>query len=269
MIVPRRESFQSSGVHKTMQSSNKQIRLNRIFGMDGRTVIVAMDHGSAGITPLDGLKDPTRLVPVLIDNGADAILTTPGIARLCAHQFGHAGLILRIDGGPSSQTGEWERIQVVLSVEDALRLGADAVIMMGIVGAPGETETLANLWKVAAACHAWGVPLIAEMLPGGFTAKEVSIDQIAVAARLGAELGADLIKIRYQGPAENYRQVIESSYRPVIILGGSKQPLEMLANEARDALKAGAAGVAIGRNVWQDPDPGRITRMLKEAVHTG
>src|SRR5450759_5418055 len=133
-----------------MQSSNKQIRMNRIIGMDGRTLIVAMDHGSAGIAPLGELRDPTRLIPTLIKNGADAILTSPGIARLCADQLGRVGLILRIDGGPSSQTGEWERIQVVLSVEDALRLGADAVIMMGIVGAPGETETLANLWKVAA-----------------------------------------------------------------------------------------------------------------------
>ncbi len=156
-----------------MQTSNKQIRLNRIFGTDGRTLVVAMDHGSAGIAPLGALHDPTRLIPDLIDNGADAILTSPGIARLCAHQLGRVGLILRIDGGPTSQTGEWERIQVVLSVEDALRLGADAVIMMGIVGAPGETETLTNLWKVAAACHTWGVPLIAEMLPGGFVAKDL------------------------------------------------------------------------------------------------
>ncbi|GAP12395.1 DhnA-type fructose-1,6-bisphosphate aldolase [Longilinea arvoryzae] len=250
-----------------IQSTNKMIRLNRIFGVDGKTVVVAMDHGSAGMAPLGALQDPTQLVPILIDNGANAILTTPGIARLCAHQLGRVGLILRIDGGPSAQTGEWERIKVVLTVEDALRLGADAVIMMGIVGAPGETETLANLWRVAAECHAWGVPLIAEMLPGGFTAKEITVDQIAVAARLGAELGADVIKIRYQGPAENYRKVIDACYRPVIILGGSKQPVEMLAKEAREALSAGAAGVAIGRNVWQDSDPGRVTRMLKETVH--
>jgi class I fructose-bisphosphate aldolase len=251
-----------------MQSSNKQIRLNRLMGKDGKTVVVAMDHGSAGIAPLGGLQDPTRLVPELIDNGADAILTSPGIVRLCAHQLGHVGLILRIDGGPSAQSGEWERIKVVLSVEDALRLGADAVIMMGIVGAPGETESLANLWQMAAACHAWGVPLVAEMLPGGFTAKAVTIDQLAVAARLGAELGADLIKIRYQGPAEDYRKVIDACYRPVIILGGSKQPVEQLTSEVRDALSVGASGVAIGRNVWQDPNPGQVTRILKETVHS-
>ncbi len=250
-----------------MQSSIKQIRLNRIFGEDGKTVVVALDHGSAGIAPLGALQDPTQLIPTLIENGVDAILTSPGIVRLCAHQLGRVGLILRIDGGPSAQTGDWEHIKVVLSVEDALRLGADAVIMMGIVGAPGETETLANLWQVAAACHAWGVPLIAEMLPGGFSAKEVTIDQIAVAARLGAELGADVIKIRYQGPAENYRKVIEACYRPVIILGGSKQPVDLLAKEAHEALSAGAAGVAIGRNIWQDPEPGRVTRILKDSVH--
>lgn len=249
------------------QSSNKAIRLNHIFAQDRKTVIAALDHGSAGIFPLAGLQDPEKLIPIVTANGADAIITSPGIARLCAGLFGRTGLILRIDGGPSAQTGEWERIQVVLSVEDALRLGADAVIMMGIVGAPGESETLANLWQVAAECHAWGVPLVAEMLPGGFLAKEVTIEQIAVAARLGAELGADLIKIRYQAPAQDYRYVIESCYRPLIILGGSKQPLDMLAQDVRAALDAGAAGVAVGRNIWQDADPGHVTGVLREAVH--
>jgi fructose-bisphosphate aldolase, class I len=252
----------------TDPASNKALRLNRIFASDHKTVVVAMDHGSAGIFPLEGLQDPQRLLPAVIENGADAILTSPGIARLCAHLFGRTGLILRIDGGPSTQTEEWERIRVVLSVEDALRLGADAVAMMGIVGAPGETETLSSLGQVAAACHSWGVPLVAEMLPGGFKAKEVSLEQIAVAARLGAELGADVIKIRYQGPPEKYREVINSCFRPLIILGGSKQPPEQLAREAGDALASGAAGVAIGRNVWQDPDPGAVTRLLKEMVHT-
>jgi DhnA family fructose-bisphosphate aldolase class Ia len=251
-----------------MQSSNKQIRLNHILGADGRTVIVAMDHGSAGISPLGNLQKPTDLIPTLIENGADAILTTPGIARYCAHQFGHTGLILRIDGGPSAQTAEWDKIQVTLSVEDALQLGADAVIMMGIVGAPGESQTLANMWEVAAACHTWGVPLIAEMLPGGFSAKTITIDQIAIAARLGAELGADLIKIRYQGPVDQYRQVVENCYRPILILGGSKQPVDSLVAEVKGALEIGAVGVAVGRNIWQDPEPGRVTRLLKEAVHS-
>jgi class I fructose-bisphosphate aldolase len=249
-------------------SSNKAIRLGRIFSTDQKTVLIALDHGSAGFFPLGGLQDPARLLPAVIASGADAILTSPGIARLCAHQLGRVGLVLRIDGGPSAHTQEWEQIRVVLSIEDALRLGADAVIMMGIVGAPGETETLANLWHVAAECHAWGVPLIAEMLPGGFKAKEVSIEQIAAAARLGAELGADVIKIRYQGPPEAYRAVTEACFRPVIILGGSKQPVDLLAGEVRDALAAGAVGVAVGRNVWQDSNPGEVVRVLKEAVHT-
>jgi DhnA family fructose-bisphosphate aldolase class Ia len=251
-----------------ISNSNKQIRMNRIFKQDGRTFVVAMDHGSAGISPLGGLKDPAKLIPDLINGGADAIITTPGIAQLYGSRLGRVGLILRIDGGPTSQTGEWERIKVVLSVEDALRLGADAVIMMGIVGASGESETLTALWRTAAACRAWGVPLIAEMLPGGYSAKEVTFDQIALAARIGGELGADIIKIRYQGPAESYQQVIDSSFLPVIILGGSKQPLDSLANEVKDALSVGAAGAAIGRNIWQDPDPIKVTQTIKETIHS-
>lgn len=248
-------------------TTGKIVRLNHLFGPDGKTVIAALDHGIAGITPLAGLTDPSVLIPKVIASGADAILTTPGIASRYAGMFGHTGLILRIDGGPSSLTGQWEKMQLMVSVADALRLGADAVIMMGIVGAEGESETLANMGRVAAECQKWGVPLIAEMLPGGITAKEVSIEQIAIAARLGAELGADVIKIRYLGPTEAFRQVTDCCYQPIVILGGSKQTLEKLEAEVSDALSAGAVGVAVGRNIWQDPDPGLVTHRLFQRVH--
>ena len=87
--------------------TNKQIRLNRIFKQDGKTVIAAMDHGIGGITPLAHLEFPRVLLPELVQNGADAIITTPGIARQCSDLFAGAGLILRIDGGPSALTGDW------------------------------------------------------------------------------------------------------------------------------------------------------------------
>jgi len=150
--------------------TNKQIRLNRIFKPDGKTVIAAMDHGIGGITPLAHLEFPRILLPELIQNGADAIITTPGIARLCSDLFAGAGLILRIDGGPSALTGDWGKMEIIRSVEDALQLGADAVIMMGITGTSEEAHSLATLGLVAARCEKWGTPLVAEMLPGGFSA---------------------------------------------------------------------------------------------------
>ena len=248
-------------------NSGKAIRLNRILSSDGRTVIAALDHGIAGITPIAALERPAQVIAQVISGGADAILTTPGIARECAQVFGKTGLIVRADAGATALTGQWSEMGVMLSAEDALRLGADGVAAMGIVGTAGESQSLRGLARLAAECERAGLVLLAEMLPGGFDAEEVSVEEIAVAARVGAELGADLIKIRYGGGPEAYRAVTASCYRPVVILGGSKQSPPQLLGQVREALAAGVIGVAVGRNIWQSPDPAAITRELARAVH--
>ena len=248
-------------------SSGKQIRLNRLFAGDGRTVIAALDHGIAGLSPLQGLESPDRLIPAIVAARVDAVIATPGIASACGGLFGKTGLIVRVDCGPTAITGDWSKNRPALTVEDAIRLGADAVIAMGIVGADGESESLHGLARLASECERWGMVLIGEMLPGGFSASEVSAEQITVAARLGAEVGADVVKIRYSGSSDSFRAIIRSCYRPVVVLGGSKQSPEQLIASTRDALAAGAKGVAVGRNIWQAPDPGRVAAALVEAVH--
>jgi DhnA family fructose-bisphosphate aldolase class Ia len=154
-----------------------------------------------------------------------------------------------------------------LAAEDALRMGADAVIAMGIVGTRDEAASLQSLAALAGECDRWGIAFVAEMLPGGFAAKEVTPAQIASAARVGADLGADFIKVAYSGSVESFREVVSSCYRPVVVLGGSKQHPEALASTARDAVKAGARGMAVGRNIWQSANPGVITASLVEAIH--
>jgi DhnA family fructose-bisphosphate aldolase class Ia len=248
-------------------NSGKQIRLNRLFASDGKTVIAALDHGIAGLAPLAGLESPNGLIPTLTAAGINAVIATPGMASAFSGLFGKVGLILRVDCGPTAITGDWSQNRPALDVEDAIRLGADAVIAMGIVGAEGEAASLHALAGLAADSERWGMALVAEMLPGGFSASEVSAEQIAVAARLGAELGADVIKIRYSGSGETFRAVTSSCYRPVVVLGGSKQSPEQLTAATRDALAAGARGVAVGRNIWQSPDPGKVAALLVEAVH--
>jgi DhnA family fructose-bisphosphate aldolase class Ia len=155
----------------------------------------------------------------------------------------------------------------MLPVEDALALGADGVAAMGIVDADGEGQSLRGLGRLAAECERYGLVLLAEMLPGGFDAVQVDVEDIAAAARIGADLGADLIKIRYGGSPETFRAVTTGCYRPVVILGGSKQSPSQLLDQVRGALAAGAVGVAVGRNIWQSPDPAAVTRQLAQAVH--
>jgi DhnA family fructose-bisphosphate aldolase class Ia len=249
-------------------NSGKVLRLNRILASDGRTVIAALDHGIAGITPLASLARPAQVIAQVISGGADAILTTPGIARECAGAFGKTGLIVRADSGATALTGRWSEMALMLPVEGALALGADGVAAMGIVGTDGEGQSLRGLGRLAAECERLGLVLLAEMLPGGFDAVQVDVEQIAAAARVGADLGADLIKIRYTGSPETFRAVTTSCYRPVVVLGGSKQSSSQLLDQVRGALAAGAIGVAVGRNIWQSPDPAAITRELAQAVHS-
>lgn len=248
-------------------TAEKQVRMNHLLRGDGRTVIAAMDHGIAGIAPLAQLARPEELISAVVGAGADALIVTPGIARTFSGMFGRAGLIVRADCGPTALTGQWCDMAPALAVEDAIRLGADAVAAMGIVGADGESASLKALASLAGYCDRWGIVLLAEMLPGGFAATEVSQDHISVAARVGADLGADLIKIRYSGSSDSFRSVTGRCYRPVVVLGGSKQSPAQLLASTREALEAGAIGVAVGRNIWQAPDPSAITASLAETVH--
>lgn len=248
-------------------SSGKTVRLNRVLARDGKTVMAALDHGLAGIAPLGALERLELLIPELNAAGVDAAIVTPGALRGFAGLFGKLGIVVRVDCGPTALTKDWPENRPAVSVEDVMRLGADAVIAMGIVGAPGESASLQALAKLASDCDRLGAVLVAEMLPGGFAATDCSADRISVAARVGAELGGDIIKIRYSGSGESFRAVTGSCYRPVVVLGGSKQDPEQLVASTRDAMAAGAAGVAVGRNIWQSKQPGKIARRLVEAVH--
>lgn len=245
----------------------KKIRLNHIFAKDNRTVIVACDHAGF-MGPLKGLEYPGQLLDQLEAGGVDAVLTTRGIAQSFSDRIGKLGLILRADGGSSIASPVSGTLRPLFSIKDACRLGADAVICMGMIGFPEEPSSLQNLAGFATDSEKWGMPVIAEMLVKPKEGERPSPQDIAFAIRIGVELGADLIKASYAGPVEAYRMALSSCYRPVVVLGGEKvkDEREMLQNIA-DALEGGASGVAIGRNVWQHNNPTGICRALVELVH--
>ena len=244
----------------------KELRLNRIFGPDRRAVIVACDHAGF-MGPVKGLEQPERLLEILAASGVDAVLTTVGIARRFACHLGRLGLILRVDGGSSMRSPVMGSLHTLFSIEDACRLGADAVIAMGMIGMPEEPSSLQNLAALSSEAEKWGLPLVAEML---VQPKEGAItpQDIGFAMRIGAELGADVIKASFARPLADYAEARRACYRPVVVLGGEKvkDEREMLQGIA-DALEAGADGVAIGRNVWQHPDPAGVCRALVALVH--
>lgn len=246
-------------------------RMNHIFAPDGKTFVLAMDHGS-NFNVLPAMKDPKKLVRELAFAGADAFLSTIGMAEKMPESFMGKGLILRIDGGVSFLGDHKKPMQIIADAEDALRLGADAVITMSFPGSVFENEVLSNLAKVCLDCHKWGVPVMAEALPRGFEKAEDSRtpENITFACRQSVELGADIVKTNYTGDIESFRQLTESVYAPVVILGGAKKvPEEQLLTEIHDALKAGANGIAMGRNIWGNEDPVRYTAAIAKLIHEG
>lgn len=246
-------------------------RMGRIFREDGRTVIVAMDHGMGlNVNPaLDHMEDTLKAI---VAGGADAMLVSYGIAVKYADILKGIGLIVRCDGGysaiPSSASGH---PRLLYSVEDALRAGADAVACNGFPGTPDEQDCMKNLAALVGQGNAWNVPVMAEMLPGGFgDGVPKTVDNVRLAARTGCEYGASIIKTTYTGTPEEFRKVIEASYQPVIVLGGeATSELPALFDCIEKAVSVGAAGVAIGRNVWKHPDPEAVTRALVDLVHNG
>ena len=240
-------------------------RLHHIFQSDGRSLIVAFDHGLID-GPAQGMEQPAAVLRQIAAGGADAILTSYGTALRFAREIARLGLILRLDGG-GTKLGKMGPGSQFYRIEDALRLGADAVAVSAFPGAAEEEATLRTLARVTSEAHAWGMPVMAEMVPGGFDSgpEYRSAESIAIAARVAAELGADWVKIPY---SDGFERVTETCYVPAVILGGAKKGDERLMLETiRRALDAGAVGVAIGRNIFQAPNPQAMTAAIAALIH--
>lgn len=215
-----------------------------------------------------GLADPGPVLEAIVAGGADAVLTSPGVIRQFRDQLKSVGLIMRMDGGNSTIRGAAPEMRLLYSVEDALKLGADAVICMGFPGTALEPRTLGNIAQLANQCGTWGIPLMAEVLPGGFMNPELGTpENTRLAVRLAVELGADMIKTSFTPPAESFRTVVENSYRPVLVLGGSVVDVSSLLKMVESSMQAGAAGVVLGRNVWNNPNPKAMVEAITRIVH--
>ncbi len=245
----------------------KKIRLNRIFGNDGRTLIVPIDHG-LGSGPVAGLEQASKIIETLVSGGVDAILTAYGVAKKFAPVFGRLGLILRMDGGPTDLAKDPENTDLMCTVEDALRLGADAVITSIWLGGDHETRTMKLAMKLAGQCEEWGMPLIVETFMS--SGVEINIEHIALVSRVAAELGADVVKTYLRGDAKAFRRVTDTCFRPIVILGGERSDDELQALKwVKTAIDAGAAGSCIGRNVFQHRNPAGLIKALRAIVHDG
>ena len=253
------------------QMVGKQIRLERIMNREtGRTVIVPMDHGvTAG--PIRGLEDMRETVAKVVNGGANAILMHKGMVQ-AGHRGGgrDIGLIIHLSAGTSLSPDPNTKVPVC-TVEEAIRLGADAVSIHVNLGAEADADMLRHFGEVSNACTTWGMPLLAMVYTRGPKIEsEFGVKYVKHAARAGAELGADIVKVNYTGSPETFREVTAGCPVPVVIAGGEKvETDEELFQMVAGALAAGCAGVSIGRNAFQHADPEGMMRAISMIVHEG
>lgn len=245
--------------------SGKTIRMNRIFKEDGKAVISALDMGMfSGV--VQGLEDVRAITKTVVDAGADAIIVSPGWARATADIYGgKCGLIVRVTGGVTKYTKNALNHTLTCSVEEAVALGADAVMNMVFVGDesnPAEHEQLTLMKDLSWECHKYGMVLFPELLHTNW-ADQSDPDWISACVRAGFEYGADAIKVLC--PSSGFDKIVESCPVPVVMAGGPKGAdiLEVV----RGSVAAGGSGCAIGRNVYQSEDPAAMIKALRKIVH--
>jgi len=248
-------------------NQGKNRRMKQILQQDNRTVIVPMDHGVT-IGPIFGIANIQQTINQLVKGGVDAVIVHKGIAKIV--DTTSTGLIVMLNGMSNLNPNMNNKVQVC-SVQEAIHLGADAVSVHVNVGAPDEDKMLSTLGKTAAECDKFGLPLLAMMYPRGpKITDEHAVEAVAHAARIGAELGADIIKTNYTGSIETFKQVTESCPVPVLIAGGPKcRSVNELLQTTSDALKAGASGLSMGRNIFQWDNQTLIVKALSAMVHNG
>jgi len=249
----------------------KAIRLERIIDRNSqRTVIIPMDHGVT-VGPIDGLADMRTTISSVVRGGANAILMHKGMVGAGHRGTGKdVGLIIHLSAGTSISPDPNAK-ELVCTVEEAIKLGGDAVSIHINLGAETDKEMLGQFGRVSERCLEWQMPLVTMIYTRGPKVKdEYDVENVKLAARVGAELGADIVKVVYTGNAESFAQVVRGCPVPVVIAGGPKMGSdEEIFRMVEGALEAGAMGLSIGRNAFQHKTPDKMIRALSEMVHNG
>ena len=245
----------------------KAIRLERIMNRNtGRTVIIPMDHGFT-LGQIEGLGDMPKIIGEISDGGAGAIVLHKGMVKAGHRKHGRdIGLIVHLSASTSLNPVPNDKV-MVCSVEEAIALGADAVSIHINLGAPQESKMIEEAGRVSKDCTRWGMPLLVMIYPRGEGVDPKSPLAIGHCVRVAEEIGADIIKTSYTGDPVSFKKITAACSVPVIVAGGEKAgDLETL-TAVRDAITAGCAGVALGRNAFQREKPKEFIKALCSVVH--
>ncbi|GAA4289093.1 3-hydroxy-5-phosphonooxypentane-2,4-dione thiolase [Georgenia daeguensis] len=240
-----------------------QHRLSRIFDQrTGKTVMLAFDHGYFQ-GPTSGLERvDLNIVPLIPD--ADALMATRGIIRTVIPPAGTGALVVRASGGPSILKDLSDE-QIAMDMSDAARIDASAVAVQVFIGGERETQSVHNMTRLVDAGLQYGIPVLGVTAVG----RELTRDAryLGLATRIIAELGAQMVKTYYC--EEGFSQVTAACPVPVIMAGGKKLPVLDALTMARRAVDEGAAGVDMGRNIFQRQAPEAMIKAVRGVVHDG
>jgi len=246
-----------------------KIKLNKLLN-SGKTLLLAYDQGlEHGPTDFNDTNvDPRYILDIALKGKYNGIILQKGTAeKYYKEKYYEIPLIVKLNGKTRLVKDDPIALQLC-SVKEAIKLGAYAVGYTIYIGSYYEKEMLREFGKIEEEAHASGLPVIGWMYPRGKAIKnELSRDILAYAARVGLELGADIVKIKYNGNKDDLKWIVKSAGKTkVVIAGGIKKEEKKLLNDVKDIIKAGAIGLAIGRNIWQHPRPLEITKKIKNII---
>jgi class I fructose-bisphosphate aldolase len=239
------------------------------FLTKGKSMLLAYDQGLEHGPSVDFNEkniDPAYIMEIAEKGGFNGIVFQKGLAE--KYYSGKVPLILKVNGKAGLLKGEPNSKQNC-SVEYALSLGARAVGYTIYLGSAYEGEMFQEFGRIQEQAHESGIPAIAWIYPRGQAiSNDTSREIVAYAARVGLELGADAVKIKYTGDPESFSWAVRSAGKALVYMsGGPKAPTEEeWLSQVRGVMSAGATGVAVGRNVWQSEDPLRVARALKDVI---
>lgn len=239
---------------------------NRLAGIikprTGRCVMLAVDHGYFQ-GPTTGLLRPGETVAPLLEY-ADSLMLTRGVLRNCIDATGRIPIVLRVSGGTSVLKDDLSSEDLTVSVEDAIRVNASAMAISIFVGSDNEKATLTNLSRLCDDGQKYGIPTLAVTAVGKKMARDARY--LGLASRIAAELGAQIVKTYY---CDDFDKVVNGCPVPVVIAGGKKIEERDALKLAHDAVSAGAAGVDMGRNIFQSKWPVEMIQAVRSIVHDG
>ncbi len=251
----------------------KAMRLKRVIDPAGVSVICALDHGMTSPQFLEPLADISARTAEAVAGGANVIMMSKGMIRVAVPAFSPTtslALLLSASADPASGR---PNVVNVADVEEALVIGADAVVLFTALGGDGEPEMISLLAEIGRQCAALGMPFIAEAeFPTTYASVEELTQQYGFEylrrnVRLCAELGADIVKTNWPGDQDAFAKLVEAANGiPVVLAGGSRLEDAELLSRMEQAMAVGAIGCSVGRNIFMHRSPEAITRALSRVI---